>query len=413
MTVRVYIEEGGCDRRQLDAATIRSYLNANDYILVDDPREADRILVVTCAFKSKEEEASLRRLRSLRKYGRDILVYGCLPAIAGKRFAEFSDLPTLGPSELEDIGDHFEGTRVPFAEIRSANVIEPRSNELVRARRRIEAGLFPWQEVSDRIRKLRSKRSMTSAGKDESAYNLFVSRGCRGTCSYCAIKKAIGSLRSKLVDEVVAELRQGIGEGYRTFNIVADDPGCYGLDRSSTFPQLLRALLDASDPPTAPDGSHAVGEDVTGFYIRDIHPKYLVLYHGEMLDIPLFSRVSGILCPVQSGSDRILELMCREHTSADLLEVMRRLRGARSDMVLDTQIIAGFPTETEDDFERTLSFVRDAEFDSVLVFPYDNKEDTPASKLTDQVPPDVIQRRVRDAFRFFRREGIDAYYSCP
>jgi tRNA-2-methylthio-N6-dimethylallyladenosine synthase len=412
MTVKIYIEEGGCDRRQLDTATIRSYLQANEYELVTDPADADRIIAVTCAFKRKEEEGSLRRLRSLRKYKRDILVYGCLPAIAEERFAEFSDLPTVGPSELETIGEHFEGAKVPFSQIRSANVIDSQSSDVVRWRRRVEAGLVPWQELTDRVRKLRSKRFQVAKGKAGEAFNLFVCRGCRGLCSYCAIKKAIGPVRSKPIDEVVAEFHTGIAEGHRTFNIMGDDPGCYGLDISTSFPRLLEALLNASASVESL-GATSAAADPVGFYIRDIHPKFLVSYRDEMLDMPLFSRVAGILCPVQSGSDRVLEQMRREHSRADLLDTIRAVKERRPDISLDTQMIVGFPTETDADFEETLSLVRDAQFDSVLVFPYDDKEGTPASKIATKTPADVIQRRMREAFRFFHREQIDAYYTCP
>jgi len=413
MATRVYIEAAGCDRRRLDAESIGAYLLANDYELVDDPLSADKILAVVCAFKAKEEDESVKRLRSLRAYGREILVYGCLADIAADRYEEFSDLPSVAPRDLASIDSYFADIQTPFSQIAEANIIALHGSRLVRARRRLEAGLIPWQEMADRLRSLRfGLRSRTSEPRGD-VFNLFISRGCLGACTYCAIRLAIGSLLSKPADEIVSELREGLSEGYRSFHILGDDPGCWGLDATSTLPELLSLLFAetvALDPACA---APANGTRPVRFDIREIHPKYLIRYGEEIAALPGPSLLGGILCPAQSGSDRVLELMKRQHTSAELLDTLRRLKDALPGLRLDTQIIVGFPTETEEDFQRTLDFVREARFDSVVVFPYDDKHGTEASKLAEKIPQSVIDRRVRAAFRAFRRARIRAFYSCP
>lgn len=411
--MRVYVEAAGCDRRRLDAESIRRYLEANGHELVSDPGQADRILAVTCAFKQKEEEESVRRLRSLRRYGRDILVYGCLADIAGGSYAEFNDLPSIAPREIDTIDQYFEGTEIPFAEVRDANINARAPVSLTRVRRRVEAGLIPWQESLDRLRNADFKRFLRLSAETDNPFNLFVCRGCLGLCSYCAIGRAIGSVRSKSVEDVLAEFRRGIEEGYRTFNVIGDDPGCYGLDLSTSLPQLLSALFDASGSAESDAGVLSNGPTPIRFHIRDIHPKHLIRYHLQMLELERFSLVQSILCPIQSGSDRVLQLMDREHSAADLLQTLQRTRERYPGVRLDTQIIVGFPTETEADLERTLNFIRDARFDSVLVFPYDDKEDTAASGLKGKIPQAETRRRMRSAFRYFRRARIRAYHSCP
>jgi len=414
MAMRVYVEAAGCDRRQLDIQTIRTYLLANDYELVDDPAKADKIVVSTCAFKAKEEDESVRRLRSLRKYQADILVYGCLPDIAGERYPEFDDLPHVAPREIETIDRHFEGITTPFAEVLEASTLTHQKLDLVRVRRRIESGLAPGPDFRQ-ARALGLKRIREVFAKPEDAWYLFVSRGCVGSCSYCAIRRSIGRVRSKSIHDVVGELRRGIAEGYRTFEILGDDPGCYGVDIEASLPELLSALLDAAAAEEAEPGARASlnGDTPIRFRIREIHPRFLVRYHEEMLNLPGFSRVDNVLCPVQSGSDRILTLMQREHTADELLGAIQRIRELSPDVTLDTQIIVGFPTETDAEFHQTLDTIKAAGFDSVVVFPYHDKVGTVASKLADKIADSEIERRMRAAFRFFRHEGIAAYYSCP
>ena len=275
--VRVYVEVAGCERRQLDAESIRSYLEANGHELVSDPGHADRILAVTCAFKKKEEDESVRRLRSLRKYGREILVYGCLADIAAGRYTEFDDLPSIAPREIDTIDQHFEGITIPFAEVRDANVAARPGIDLVRARRRVESGMIPSH---------RNPWTGSASAGSNGANRRLPARGTPSASSYvegagvlAATAASAGpseALRSKPMEDVLAEFHQGIDEGYRTFNIVGDDPGCYGLDISTSLPQLLGALFDASGPSEPDAGARSGGSAPIRFHIRDIHPKHLI-----------------------------------------------------------------------------------------------------------------------------------------
>jgi len=413
MRIKVYLEDAGCDRRRLDMRTIRAYLQANEYELVGDPAQADKIILSTCAFKQKEEDESVRRLRSLRKYGDKVVVYGCLPDIASQRYVEFEDIPFVSPRELESISGHFAGTQVPFGEVGEAHVLEREFPDLGRAKRRIEVGLPARAEMlhQARVRGPERLRDLLRGTKSEPFY-LFVCRGCRGQCSYCAIRQPIGRLESKPIRAVVADLERGLAEGFRDFVILGDDPGCYGLDIGVTLPQLMGALFDASDVVES-QVDRANGHGPIGFQIREIHPKYLVEYYQSMIALPGFGRVEEILCPVQSGSDRVLGLMRREHSAGDFSQAIQAIRRDRPDMRLSTQIIVGFPTETTEDFQSTLDLVVDGEFDSVVVFPYHDKMGSHSSEIDGKVPQTEIDHRMRYAFRHFREQRVRAYYTCP
>jgi tRNA A37 methylthiotransferase MiaB len=245
--------------------------------------------------------------------------------------------------------------------------------------------------------------------KRHEPWSLFVCRGCRGQCSYCAIRRSIGGVKSKPVTDVVEEFRDGVRQGWREFAILGDDPGCYGVDIGETFPRLLEGLAAACEEPEV---RKAINGD-RPFHVKEIHPKFAVAYEEALTDPRWFHRVKTVLCPVQSGNARVLELMEREHSPEDLLRVLRRARRASPGVVLETQIIVGFPSETDEEFGDTLRMVRDAGFASVVVFPYHDKEGAAAARLAPKVPQKTIQRRMGEAFRFFKKEGIAAYYSCP
>lgn len=409
----VYMEEMGCDRRRLDAQSIRTFLKTNGYTMVDDPKAADRIIVVTCAFKKSEEDESVRRLRWLRGYGREILVYGCLADIAAGRYEEFSDIPSVAPRDLNTIDQHFEDVSSPFSATGHATVLAPGTRGFTRARRMVESGLMRSPGSLAQVPRFGVDRLRAMRANAIPSFNLVISRGCLGLCSYCAIRRAVGPVVSRSVEDIVAEFSAGYRAGHRRFNLLGDDTGCYGLDRGTSLPALLRALFEASESAALP------AEDGTGirsqahFNIREMHAHHLVVQHREILGLKGAGLIEAILCPAQSGSDRILGLMKREHTAGELLDALRRLRSLHPDMRLETQIIVGFPTETIDDFTQTLRFVKEAGFDSVIVFPYDDKEGTASQPMSGKVTDREIKDRMRAAFRFFRREKIPAYRSCP
>lgn len=413
MAIKVYIEPAGCNRRQLDLKTIRSYLDSNGYILVDRPEDADRILAGTCAFKKLEEDESVKRLRLLRRYDSDIVVYGCLPDIAEERYREFSDIPKIAPKEIENIEKIFPGDKRRFAEIKDDNLVGVKKTQIFKSIVKVMQ-IEPAMDREFWHRMLSSGRKKI---KDVllppvTPYYLFVCRGCRGKCSYCAIRKSVGDVCSKPVAAVVDEFRRGLSDGYRDFTILGDDPGCYGLDIGSSLPELLQALFAVSAEQELTARSGDAGNKVV-FRLNEIHPKFLIPYTDELLAMNGLSFFDSILCPIQSGNNRVLQLMQREHTPAQIAETLLKIRAIQPQAVFNTQIIIGFPTETEEEFRDSLEFVAKCRFNSVVVFPYDDKSGTDSSRIENKVPPRVIQRRMREAFRYFARSGVTAYYKCP
>lgn len=411
MNKRIYIEGDGCSRRLLEQAKLRCYLAENNYEIVNSPSKAEMILVSTCAFNKKEEDQSVRRLRNLKRYGAEILVYGCLPDIAPTRYGEFSDIKHLAPKDLDKVDSFFEGIRIKFDDIpemhsKNAPISRQRLVSLLR-QKLLTKDVFTRDFYSRCWSRAKVKVNCLMRSKTE--YNLMVSRGCMGRCTYCAIRFSIGKVKSKPLETVLSEFREGVGRGYRQIIIVGDDPGCYGQERESDFPTLLGRLADEAERLTPPAG----GGSPIRFHIRDVHPKWLVRYQDRLLEILKREEFSSFMCPLQSGSNRILNLMEREHDAGSYVRAHQRLKAANSQMKLYSQLIMGFPSETEQDFLDSLDVVRACHFDHVHVFQYHEKENRAAGSMPEKVPEKVALERMKRSRRLLGRDGIKVYFHCP
>lgn len=402
----VYIERFGCNRRMLDLSKIEKYLIAKGYSIVNDPQKSDLNLLGTCAFKEKEEDESISRIKTLKNFNTRLLIYGCLPDIATTKFKEFSDLDFIAPKNIDKIDDFFQDDDVKFEDISSTNIIQyQKSDSFFQS---VFDKLFS-KEVFTREFYERSPKKLFNIFKNyfdytSKNYKLFICRGCLGKCGYCAIKFAIGSVKSKPIDAVVDELTKGLDAGYKNIIILGDDPGCYGIDLKITFPDLLRRLVEVMEKS---DNKKAK------FLINEIHPKWMIKYKDELKEILKSKRITSILCPIQSGNDRVLEQMQREHTIGDLREIFKAIQKINPDIKISTQIMTGFPSETEEEFLETLEFVKDIKFDYTVIFPYHEKEMTPSGALGNKVPEDIIQKRFKKGLKYLRKNKLRVYTSCP
>ena len=409
---KIYIEGEACNRRLLELTKIRTYFELNECEVVTKPEKADMIFFCTCAFKEEEEIYSVERLRELEAYNKEIFVYGCLPNISPEKYSEFSKFRNLAPKDLEKI-DNFFDMETKFDSIPDFNIPRDSNSLAHKVKRTIKTNDVFTHEFYNRAIKginTRINSSMTRSGKE---YQLLVSRGCQGKCSYCAIKYAVGPVKSKPVENVLTEMRAGVKEGYRKFVVLGDDPGCYGLDIGKTFPELLEELIqEANNLDREQSESKGKNSDIE-FHVNEIHPKFLILYQNEIMKNLQDKRVKSVLCPVQSGDDRVLDLMGREHTIAEFKNVVRNIRDTNRNVKLYTHIIVGFPSETTEEFQDTLNAIKGLHCDYVVVFPYHEKQHTPAAGIDGKLPAEVISKRVADAFRYFKSHNVTAYHRCP
>jgi tRNA A37 methylthiotransferase MiaB len=177
--------------------------------------------------------------------------------------------------------------------------------------------------------------------------NLFtirISDGCSGNCSYCDIKKAIGPLKSKPMDEIMGETGKAISRRQFKINIISNDTGAYGIDIGTNIIELLKRILEQD-------------KRITIEFIQDLHPAYIERYGDGFIELIHTKRIKSILSAVQSGNDRVIRLMKRPLNAENYKQTIHDFKKAYPGLGLKTQIIAGFPSETREEFQETLNYI--------------------------------------------------------
>lgn len=204
--------------------------------------------------------------------------------------------------------------------------------------------------------------------------------GCENFCSYCIIPYVRGKCRSKNFQTVLEEIQNYVQHGYKEVVLTGIHTGNYGVDLGTDFAALLREIVKING---------LVRLRISSIEITELTDEVLqIIWDNDVI-------VDHLHIPLQAGSDKILRLMNRKYDLAYFKQKMEQIREIRPDISLTTDIIVGFPSETEEDFQDTLSFVREVQFSKVHVFPYSRRSGTVAADMAEQVPGDVKKDRVR------------------
>ena len=355
--MNVFFLSLGCDKNLSDSEHMLKLLQDAGYEFTDEEEKADVAIVNSCAFigDAKEESiAEILRLSSYKKTGKlkVLVVTGCL----SERYRNeiLSELPEVDAAVGISAWDH-----IP-------EVVE----EALRGKK---AACFLEKE---RIPESRG-RVLTTGG--HYGY-LKIAEGCNKHCSYCVIPKIRGGYRSIPMETLVAEAKEMADSGVRELILVAQETTVYGTDLYGK--KMLPALLE--ELSGIPDVHwirllYCYPEEITDELIRVIRDNEKVVPYLDL--------------PIQHISDRILKSMRRSTTGKGIRETVRRLRKEIPGVALRTTLIAGYPGETEEEFESLLRFVRTARFDRLGVFAYSREEDTEAYHMHPQVPGHTKNRR--------------------
>ncbi|MFQ5952073.1 MAG: radical SAM protein [Candidatus Omnitrophota bacterium] len=405
-----FITNKGCPRRALDAERIKTYLIANNQKIVDDPRKADYIFVVSCGLKWPEE-ASIETIKKFKNLKGEIIVCGCLPEMNPKKLNKVFNGRRISTAELDKIDAFFPDFSVKFRDVPDANIgyekniCKGKMPLEIRLKRSIKNKfdivplckfLYNFIRTIEKIRKKTSiKKPFAFENKvrniikpfpwidvDNAYFSLRISEGCLGNCSYCTIRKAIGRLKSKPMPVILEELRKSFSQGNYKLNIQSSDSGSYGLDIGTNLPELLNVILKED-------------KKITFEFIQDLHPHWLCTYRKEFIKLSKAKKIKSILTAFQSGSSRILKLMNRSQNMDEYIEVLNKMKEVNPRLRLRTQVIVGFPTETEKDFEDTLKVIREVKFDQIDIFQYYETELMHSTKICPKVPRDIIAKRLK------------------
>lgn len=347
----------GCPKNLVDTEVMLGILGSKGYRIVAEPSEADVIVVNTCGFIESAKEESIQTVLEMAEYKKEkcklLIMSGCL----AERYHDdiLKELPEV--DAVIGTGDY------------------PKIAEVIRHAFEGEKTVL-FGHMNQPEEKGHPRMLCTGA---TSAY-LKIADGCDNHCTYCIIPKLRGKYRSRKTEDILSEAERLAKEGIRELIVIAQDTTRYGMDLYGEYrlPKLLRELCKF-------DGIH---------WIR-VHYLYPEVITDEL--IAAFREESKIVkymdIPIQHCNDTVLKRMGRHGGKKELYALLKKLRENIPDLVIRTTVIAGFPGETEEQYQELLQFVRDMKFERLGAFAYSQEEDTPAAKLPEQLAEEVKEAR--------------------
>jgi tRNA-2-methylthio-N6-dimethylallyladenosine synthase len=371
---KVYIKTYGCQMNERDSEQVVQMLIAAGHVITTDAGEADVVLLNTCSVRDLAEQKALGKIGMLGALSRQRpVVYGLLGCMAQSR----------GTSLLKDVPhlDLVVGTQKFH---RVADYVQEALSR--KTSQRWDDVRFSIVDVEEEAGSQGTIRDHLLSAKKVSVF-VSIMQGCNMHCSFCIVPSTRGRERSRPIHEIVSEIERLAERGIKEVTLLGQIVNLYGrhefqkVEGKSPFVQLLEAV------------HNVVGIERIRF--TSPHPigfrEDLVEAFGRLPKL-----VEHVHLPLQSGSDRILRAMRRTYTSEKYFELVRRIRAVSPDIAITTDIIVGFPGETDADYQRTYELVEQVGFDNAFVFKYSPRRDTVAAELEMQIPEKVKEDRNHD-----------------
>ena len=382
---RVHLKTYGCQMNERDSEAVASLLRARGYALVEDEAQADIVLLNTCSVRDLAEQKAMGKAAHLNKRKRrnPRFIVGILGCMAQNRGADLLDrLPDLdlvvGTQKFHRVPDHLDNL---VASLRGQG---PRPATLID----LDAEAGSQNEIRGHV--------STESEPQVSAY-ISIMQGCNMHCTFCIVPKTRGEERSRPLDDIVREAEELVAHGTREITLLGQIVTSYGrrefpmvggktpfvqlLERLHALPQLHRLRFTSPHP---------------GGFKAD-----LIAAHR---DLPKLGEYAHL--PLQSGSDRILRAMNRPYTRDSYRRLIDQLRAAQPKIWLSTDIIVGFPGETDEDFAATRDLFREIGFEMAYLFKYSTRTGTPAAEMPDQVPAEIAEARHRELMAILEKRSL-------
>lgn len=359
----IYVKSYGCSANTADAEIAKGALLEDGYILVDTPEEADLNIILTCVVKTPTEQKVSRELKELEASGKPLIVAGCMPKSMNSQVLELVPTASLvGPDDIE---------RMPEAVNNTLN-----GNKVV----------FIDGDPTDRtcLPRVRSNSLVHIAP---------ISTGCLGNCSYCIVKFARGRLYSFPVESIVSDIRQAINDGCKEIWVTAEDTSTYD-DNGVKLPELL-------DRITSIEGDFRVRVGMTT-------PNSLDEVMSGLLESLRNEKMYHFIhIPIQAGNDDILKGMRRKYTVQQFKDVVEKLRAVYPEIGLSTDIICGFPGETEEQFQDSLGLITWLRPDVLNINRFWERPGTDAAKMPGRLHGRDTKERSRRMTLLWKELAVD------
>ncbi len=340
--MKVYLETYGCTFNQADGQIMANILG-DEHEIVDDITDADVVILNTCYVKLPTEQKMITRINKIKTEYPDkkLIVGGCMVEVDSERLNKFAgDSCWIGPHKIDMI------------------------NEVVN------------KSVCGEVIHECGKTSMIKAGTvyknfDSLIHILQICEGCNGACTFCCTKIARGFLVSYPIEKIVEEAKEAISKGCKELQVTAQDSACYGMDTGESFSQLLNQLA-------AIDGDFRIR-------VGMMHPKSLKGQLDEVINVIKNNEkiYNFVHIPIQTGSAKVLEEMNRLHTLEEYKMIINKFRSEIPDLSIATDIIVGYPTETDDDFQKTIDLLYEIKPDIIHISKYMHRPGAKSSSLKE------------------------------
>ncbi|MBA3978289.1 MAG: tRNA (N(6)-L-threonylcarbamoyladenosine(37)-C(2))-methylthiotransferase [Nitrosopumilus sp.] len=345
-----WIEGYGCSASFADMEMIAGQLRNNGFDIANNSDVANINLIVTCSVKDTTEHKMAHRIKNLSKNNKPIVVAGCLPSADQKLVEKINPNASLmGPNSID------KTVEIVNSALNGQKIVSLQNSE-------IEKINLPRFRINPTI-------SIVE-----------IASGCLSECSFCQTKLAKGDLQSYRIGKIINQIKQDLKEGTQEIWLTSTDNGCYGIDIGTNIVELLRRCDEIEE-----DYKIRVGM---------MNPMYLKGMVRDLINI--YSKSNKIFkfihIPVQSGSERVLRKMKRGHTVKTFYEIVRQFREKMPDMTIATDIITGFPEETDEDFELTLKTIKETEPDIINSSKFCPRPGTSASKMKRIAQETVTER---------------------
>lgn len=342
----IYIETYGCTANKSDERLLIGLLNHKGHQIVQTMDDADVLVLVTCTVIGTTEQRMLSRLKVFHKKKKKIIVTGCMPSVQAELIRSIVPDATLLPTQhIQHINDVVEGNVLPLT---------------------------------------KTDKTMLPKLYNGTIAPMLIAEGCMNSCAYCITHVARGKLRSFPVRGIVADVRSALSQGCKEIQLTAQDTASYGRDIGTDLGALLKQVCSLDE----------------SFRIRVgmMNPVTLKENLMSILSAYQHEKIYKFLhVPVQSGDDDILDKMKRGYTAKEFILLVERFRKAFPALVLSTDVIIGFPTETEEQFDRTIQLLKLVEADIVNITRFSARPHTAAKKIQGRIPTHIVKDRSKRA----------------
>ena len=354
---KIWVEAYGCSASFSDSEMISGLIVNGGHTLATNSEESDLNVIVTCSVKDATAAKMVHRIKESKS--KPLVVAGCLPKAEQKTVEKFAE---------------------------NASLLGP--NSIGKTLQVIESALDGQKMIALEVTDI-SKVGLPKIRLNSAIGIVEIASGCMSECTFCQTKLAKGDLTSYRIGDIVRQVQTEISDGCNEVWLTSTDNGCYGLDIGSDLPELIRAVSEIDQK----------------FFIRVgmMNPMYMPKIRDGLLKSFESSKVFKFLhVPVQSGSNQVLNDMKRGHTEQTFRDITQQFRKKFDKFTISTDIIVGFPTETEEDFEQTLKLLEETKPDIVNLSRYSQRPGTDAAEM-NQIDVIEVKRRSKIAYELINK----------